>query len=70
MNDNPSKLRGLLGVTQSRLAKMCNTAIGTVRKWDSGEQRPSGPSLRLLQIFVWLKKQKLLKKCLDDIEKE
>ena len=33
MSDNPSKLRGFLGVTQSRLAKMCNTAIGTVRKW-------------------------------------
>ena len=48
MSDNPSKLREFLGVTQCRLAKMCNTAIGTVRKWDSGEQRPSGLSLRLL----------------------
>lgn len=64
----PAELRKQLGVSQGKMAEICNTAIGTVRKWESLEQSPSGPSLRLLHILVWLKSRGLLDKCIRDIE--
>jgi putative transcriptional regulator len=29
---------------------MLNTSISTIQKWEIGEKRPSGPSLKLLDV--------------------
>lgn len=33
------------------LADMLNTIVSTVQKWEIGENRPSGPSLKLLNLI-------------------
>lgn len=50
------EIRVKLGISQSELAKACNTHVGTIRKWerDSG-QSPSGISVRLLYLLLDLK---------------
>jgi putative transcriptional regulator len=37
-------------VSQSVLAAYLNTSKYTVQKWEAGEKKPSGPSLKLLNI--------------------
>jgi len=37
-------------VSQAVFAAMLNTSISTVQKWEIGEKRPSGPSLKLLNV--------------------
>lgn len=56
----PAEIRRNLGITQMKMAELCNTAVGTVRKWESGEQSPSGPAERLLDILYLLKEDELL----------
>ena len=43
-------LRESLNVSQSVFAVLLNTSISTVQKWEIGDKRPSGPSLKLLNI--------------------
>ena len=38
-------------VSQAVFAAMLNTSISTVQKWEIGEKRPSGPSLKLLNVI-------------------
>jgi len=38
-------------VSQAVFAAMLNTSVSTVQKWEIGEKRPSGPSLKLLNII-------------------
>jgi DNA-binding transcriptional regulator YiaG len=38
-------------VSQAVFAAMLNTSISTVQKWEIGEKRPSGPSLKLLDVI-------------------
>ena len=38
-------------VSQAVFAAMLNTSISTVQKWEIGEKRPSGPSLKLLEVI-------------------
>ena len=33
------------------LAAVLNTSVSTVRKWELGDKRPSGPSLKLLDLL-------------------
>ena len=40
------------GLTQSQFAELLGASIGTVRKWESGERKPSGAADRLLRLFV------------------
>jgi len=63
----PAEIRRHLGLTQRELADICNTAIGTVRKWESGEQSPSGPSARLLEMLAWLQDRGLLSEALEGL---
>jgi DNA-binding transcriptional regulator YiaG len=35
-------------VSQAVLAAILNTSLSTVRQWEIGEKRPSGPSVKLL----------------------
>lgn len=44
-------LRGHLKLSQAVLASVLNTSLSTVRKWEIGEKRPSGPSSKLLNLL-------------------
>ena len=44
-------LRKRLNVSQAVLAAVLNTSTSTVQKWEIGEKKPSGPSLKLLDIL-------------------
>lgn len=38
-------------VSQAVFAAVLNTSVSTVQKWEIGEKRPSGPSLKLLELI-------------------
>jgi hypothetical protein len=42
---------GRLHLSQAVLASVLNTSTSTVRKWEVGDKRPSGPSQKLLDII-------------------
>lgn len=44
-------LRGHLHLSQAVFASVLNTSLSTVRKWEVGDKRPSGPSQKLLDII-------------------
>jgi putative transcriptional regulator len=44
-------LRRRLCLSQSVLASLLNTSPSTVRKWEVGDKKPSGPSLKLLNLM-------------------
>lgn len=44
-------LRERLHLSQAVLASVLNTSTSTVRKWEVGDKRPSGPSQKLLDIL-------------------
>jgi len=49
-----SKIRALrthFNLSQAVLADVLNTSVSTVRKWEQGDKRPSGPSLKLLNLM-------------------
>jgi putative transcriptional regulator len=37
-------------MSQAVFAAVLNTSVSTVQKWEIGEKRPSGPSLKLLDV--------------------
>jgi len=50
----PQRIRALrhrLRLSQAAFAAVLNTSVSTVQKWEAGAKRPSGPSLRLLEII-------------------
>lgn len=50
----PEKIRLLREKThlsQSVFAAVLNTSVSTVQKWEIGEKKPSGPSLKLLDLI-------------------
>ncbi|HUW97391.1 MAG TPA: DNA-binding transcriptional regulator [Acidiferrobacter sp.] len=44
-------LRKNLNLSQTVLAAVLNTSVSTVRKWEVGDKKPSGPSLKLLSLI-------------------
>jgi putative transcriptional regulator len=44
-------LRQRYRLSQTVLASVLNTSVSTVRQWEIGEKRPSGPSLKLLDLL-------------------
>jgi putative transcriptional regulator len=44
-------LRQRYRLSQAVLASVLNTSVSTVRQWEIGEKRPSGPSLKLLDLL-------------------
>lgn len=44
-------LRERLQLSQAVLAAVLNTSASTVRKWEVGDKRPSGPSQKLLDLI-------------------
>jgi hypothetical protein len=47
-----SECRGLSPlVSQAVFAAVLNTSLSTVQKWEVGDKKPSGPSLKLLNLI-------------------
>ncbi|QCC05507.1 helix-turn-helix domain-containing protein (plasmid) [Cupriavidus necator H16] len=44
-------LREHLHLSQAVLASVLNTSLSTVRKWEVGDKKPSGPSVKLLNLI-------------------
>lgn len=44
-------LRARANLSQAVFAAVLNTSVSTVQKWEAGEKRPSGPSLKLLNLI-------------------
>ena len=44
-------LRDRMGLSQEALARELNVSTATVQSWESGRRTPSGPSLRLIEIY-------------------
>ncbi|MEW5889873.1 MAG: DNA-binding transcriptional regulator [Pseudomonadota bacterium] len=44
-------LRERLHLSQTVLASVLNTSVSTVRKWEVGDKKPSGPSQKLLDLI-------------------
>ena len=44
-------LRENAQISQAVLAAVLNTSLSTVQKWEIGDKRPSGPSLKLLSLI-------------------
>ncbi|TVR63972.1 MAG: DNA-binding transcriptional regulator [Candidatus Competibacteraceae bacterium] len=50
----PQKIKSLrekTHVSQAVLAAVLNTSLSTVQKWEVGDKKPSGPSLKLLNLI-------------------
>jgi len=45
-----AEIRQQSGVSQSVFAQHLNVSTGLVSKWERGEKKPSGPSLKLLTL--------------------
>jgi len=45
------ELRESLRLSQSILAAVLDTSVSTVRKWEIGDKKPSGPSSKLLDLI-------------------
>jgi putative transcriptional regulator len=44
-------IRSRTQMSQAVFAAVLNTSVSTVQKWEIGEKRPSGPSLKLLNVI-------------------
>jgi putative transcriptional regulator len=44
-------IRSRARMSQALFAALLNTSVSTVQKWEIGEKRPSGPSLKLLDVI-------------------
>jgi putative transcriptional regulator len=44
-------LRARTRMSQAVFAAFLNTSVSTVQKWEIGEKKPSGPSLKLLNLI-------------------
>ena len=44
-------LREKAHVSQAVFAAILNTSVSTVQKWEIGDKKPSGPSLKLLSLI-------------------
>lgn len=45
------RLRERANLSQAVFAAVLNTSVSTVQKWEIGDKRPSGPSLKLLNLI-------------------
>jgi len=51
---SPGEIRALrqrTNLSQAVFAMALNTSVSTVQKWEAGDKKPSGPSLRLLGLI-------------------
>lgn len=53
---SPHKIKSLrerVHVSQAVFAAVLNTSLSTVQKWEVGDKKPSGPSLKLLNLIEY-----------------
>jgi len=50
-SEKSSSLRAKNHISQSVMASILNVSLSTVRQWEGGNKRPSGPSLKLLSLL-------------------
>lgn len=50
MTKSIKALREQAHVSQAVFAAVLNTSVSTVQKWEVGDKKPSGPSLKLLNL--------------------
>jgi len=50
MLDLPIRLRRRYKASQAVFAAYLNTSASTVQKWEQGQKKPNGPSLKLLNL--------------------
>lgn len=43
-------IRAKLGLTQEQFAQLCGVSVATLRNWEQGRRRPTGPSRALLNL--------------------
>ncbi len=51
---SPQKIKSLreqARVSQAVFAAVLNTSLSTIQKWEIGDKKPSGPSLKLLNLI-------------------
>jgi DNA-binding transcriptional regulator YiaG len=60
MSINPKEARETLGLTQTQMARACNTHPMTVSKWETGERVPRNQAARLIEVLLWLKSKKMI----------
>ena len=46
------KARMALGLSQKEFASLIRTPVDTIRKWESGMRKPSGPARTLLRVII------------------
>lgn len=46
------RIRKKVKASQAVFAAYLNTSLSTVQKWEQGEKRPNGPSLKLLNLVA------------------
>ena len=46
-----TRLRQSPNVSQAVFAAILNSSVSTVQKWEIGDKKPSGPSLKLLNLI-------------------
>lgn len=44
------RIRHLNHVSQAVFARVLNTSVSTIQKWEAGDKKPGGPSLKLLHV--------------------
>lgn len=49
-NMEVAAIRGKLGLSQADFAVVFSVSLGTVRNWEQGRRRPSGPARLLLKV--------------------
>jgi putative transcriptional regulator len=47
-----AKMRGAMGLSQQAFASLIGVSLVTLRSWELGQRRPSGPAVVLLSVLV------------------
>jgi putative transcriptional regulator len=45
-------MRGAMGLSQQAFASLIGVSLVTLRSWELGQRRPSGPAVVLLSVLV------------------
>lgn len=53
------EVRKILKLTQTEMARACNVSPMTVSRWETGERKPGGMAVRIMQIMIELNKADL-----------
>ena len=56
------RLRGRLGLSQEKFAEKLGVSVSSVGKWETGQHKPTGLSLRALERLTKLSRRKMNKR--------